>query len=126
MSDDRQVGKLGKCSKCGLTKILFYQFRTDPDPNLKIFYCKECYDSSKEKVICPDCNKEYALEDMAKHKLDIHTAWKGVTLDKKDYSWWKITSAKLPHVVNVVRKIFQHTIQFKKLKNPVHVQIEEL
>ena len=73
MSDTSKVGCRGDCSVSGAQKTIFYEYMSESNPGLNKYYCKECYDYSNEKITCSNCGKEFAREDMAKHKLDMHT-----------------------------------------------------
>jgi hypothetical protein len=62
----------GTCNVCGEDKPIFYSSFSD-SKDYKKNYCKQCYDYSKEKILCLDCDEQIAREDMVKHKSDMHT-----------------------------------------------------
>jgi ribosomal protein S27E len=72
MADERQAGRIGKCSVCGEERMLFYESTSESNTALDRFYCQECYDYSKEEITCPHCGKIIAREYKAKHISDMH------------------------------------------------------
>lgn len=73
MSYKSRVGTRSQCSVCGDEKIISFEFTSESNPGLNRYYCKDCYEYSKERIACSNCGMEISREDMAKHKLDIHT-----------------------------------------------------
>ena len=61
-----KIGEIAKCSACEKEKPIVYE-KFNESLQQENYYCKECFDHSKDKIRCGHCGEEVSRKFLADH-----------------------------------------------------------